>query len=159
MVLIEPLFGLFFLFILILFLYNIAKNIEQSFGTKFLIRLYVFCAAFTGLFYVLIRFLLSFYYPITFENAVFIGLATGSMLGLISFMVYFNPNRDMMLFCFFIPVKMKGKVLLLILILFRIIPGLFFGLLVSPLYFAIYLPDLGGILASYLVFYSKFKHR
>jgi membrane associated rhomboid family serine protease len=155
----PELFGLFFLFILILFLYNIAKNIEQRFGTKFLIRLYVFCAAFTGLFYGLIRFLLSFYYPITIENAVFIGLATGSMLGLISFMVYFNPDREMMMFCFFIPVKMKGKVLLIVLILFRVIPGLFFGLLVSPLYFALYLPDLGGILASYLVFYSKFKHR
>ena len=155
----PQLFGLFFLFILILFLYNIAKNIEQRFGTKFLIRLYVFCAAFTGLFYVLIRTLLSFYYPINIENAVFIGLATGSMIGLISFMVYFNPNREMMMFCFFIPVKMKGKVLLVILILFRVIPGLFFGLIVSPLYFALYLPDLGGILASYLVFYSKFKHR
>lgn len=155
----PELFGLFFLFILILFLYNIAKNIEQRFGTKFLIRLYVFCAAFTGLFYVLIRILLSFYYPINIDNAVYVGLATGSMLGLISFMVYFNPNREMMMFCFFIPVKMKGKVLLVILILFRVIPGLFFGLIVSPLYFALYFPDLGGILASYLVFYSKFKHR
>ena len=153
------LFGLFFLFILILFLYNIAKNIEQRFGTKFLIRLYVFCAAFTGLFYVLIRILLSVYYPINFDNVVYVGLATGSMLGLISFMVYFNPNREMMMFCFFIPVKMKGKVLLVILILFRIIPGLFFAIIISPLYLALYLPDLGGILASYLVFYIKFKHR
>ena len=50
-------------------------------------------------------------------------------------------------------------IILIILILFRIIPGLFFALLESPLVLAFYLPDLGGILASYLVFYTKFKHR
>jgi hypothetical protein len=151
--------GLFFLLILIFFLYNISKTIEQRFGTRFLVNLYAFCAAFTALFYILIRLALSSLYPINSTNIVFIGLATGSILGLISFIVYFNPNNEMFLFCFFIPVKMKGKTLLIVLILFRLLPGLLFGLIVHPLYFAVYLPDLGGILGSYLVFYSRFKQR
>lgn len=151
--------GLLFLFILILFLYNISKTVESRFGTRFLVSLYIFCAVITGLFYILIRYLLSFAYPINAENVVFIGLATGAILGLISFIVYFNPDREMMLLCFFLPVKMKGKTLILVLILFRLLPGLLFGLLVSPLYFAVYLPDLGGIMASYLVFQYKFKRR
>ncbi len=154
----SDLFGLFFLFILIIFLYNIAKNIEQRFGTKFLIGLYIFCATFTGLLYILIRLSLAISYPID-SVIIPIGLAIGAILGLISFSVYFDPNRETMLFCFFIPVKMKGKTLVIVLILFRLIPGLLFGLIVSPVYFAIYIPDLGGILASYLVFYSKFKRR
>jgi hypothetical protein len=149
--------GLLFLFILIFFFYNISRNIEQRFGTQFLTQLFIICAVFTGIFYVLIRYLLIFSFPITLDNAVFIGLATGAILGLISFMVYFAPNRDMMLLCFFIPVKMKGKTLIIILILFRLIPGLFFGIIVSPLYFAIYFPDLGGVLGSYIVFKMKFQ--
>jgi hypothetical protein len=52
---------------------------------------------------------------------------------------------------------MKGKTLIIILILFRLIPGLFFGIIVSPLYFAIYFPDLGGVLGSYIVFKMKFQ--
>ncbi|MFX0073154.1 MAG: hypothetical protein ACFFAO_18910, partial [Candidatus Hermodarchaeota archaeon] len=151
--------GLFFLFILIIFLYNISKTVETRFGTKFLVSLYIFCAAVTGAFYVLIRYLLSFAYPVNAENVVFIGLATGAILGLISFIVYFSPNREMMLLCFFIPVKMKGKTLITVLILFRLIPGLLFGLLITPLYFAVYLPDLGGIWASYLVFKTKLKRQ
>jgi hypothetical protein len=151
--------GLFFLLILIFFLYNISKTIEQRFGTRFLLYLYTFCAAFTALFYILIRLALASLYPINYTNVVYIGLATGSMLGLISFIVYFNPDNEMLFLCFFIPVKMKGKTLLIVLILFRLLPGLLFGLIVHPLYFAIYFPDLGGILGSYLVYYSRFKSR
>ncbi|MFX1393847.1 MAG: rhomboid family intramembrane serine protease [Promethearchaeota archaeon] len=151
-------FGLFFLLILIFFLYNIAKNIEMRFGTSFLIKLYVFCASITAVFYILIRILIDYYYPINLI-IIPIGLATGAILGLISFIVYFNPDSEMMLFCFFIPVKMKGRTLLIVLILFRVIPGLLFSLFYGPASFAIYFPDLGGILAAYLVFYFKYKSR
>ena len=153
----ADLFGLLFLFILIFFYYNISRNLEIQFGTKFLVQLYFFCAFLTALVYLLIRILLIPAFPIGIVIPV--GFATGCVLGLISFMVYFNPNREMVLFCYFIPVKMKGKMLLVILILFRLIPGLLFGLLISPAYFAFYIPDLGGILASYIVFYYKFKYR
>ena len=155
----ADLFGLFFLFILIIFLYNIAKNIELRFGTKFLISLYLFCTGITALFYILIRSLLAITYPVTFGNAIYVGLATGGILGLISFIIYFNPDREMMLFCYFIPVRMKGKLLLVILVLFRLLPGLLFGLLISPAYFAIYIPDLGGLLGAYLIFYKNYKYR
>ncbi|MHA1149311.1 MAG: AN1-type zinc finger domain-containing protein [Promethearchaeota archaeon] len=150
------LFGLLFVFILIFFYYNISRNLELRFGTKFLVSLYFFCASITAVFYILIRILLIPLYPI--GVVVPIGLATGCLLGLISFMIYFNPDQEMVLFCYFIPVKMKGRLLLAILILFRLIPGLLFGLF-EPTYLALYIPDLGGILASYIVFVYKFKHR
>lgn len=155
----ASLFGLFFLLILVIFLYNIARNIEIRFGTKFLIKLYLFCTLFTAIFYLLIRLAIAPFYPINYIPPITIGLATGAILGLIAFNVYFNPNSEMMLFCFFIPVKMKGRTLLIILILFRLIPGLLFSLFLGPASLAIYLPDLGGILASYLVFHFKYKRR
>lgn len=154
----SDLFSLFFLLILILFLYNIAKNIEMRFGTKFLIKLYVFCTSITALFYILIRLAISPFYPLN-DIIIPIGLAIGGIFGLISFIVYFNPNSEMMLFCFFVPVKMKGRTLLIVLILFRVIPGLLFSLFYGPASFAIYFPDVGGILAAYLVFYFKYKRR
>lgn len=154
----ASLFGLFFLLILIMFLYNIAKNIEIRFGTKFLIGLYIFCAAFTALFYILIRLLLGPIYPIGII-IIPVGLATGAIIGLISFIVYFNPNREMMMFCYFVPLKMKGKTLLIVLILFRLIPGLLFGYFYGPIQYCYYFPDLGGMIGAYIVFRSKYKSR
>ncbi|MBD3255092.1 MAG: hypothetical protein GF383_08355 [Candidatus Lokiarchaeota archaeon] len=150
--------GLLFLFILIIFFYNIAKNIELRFGTKFLITLYIYCALSTGIVYLFIRYLLSPLYPIN-QVVISIGLATGAILGLISFIVYFSPDREMMLFCYFVPVKMKGRTLLILLILSRVIPALLFGLIVGPVYLLLYLPDLGGILASYIIYAYKFRPR
>ncbi len=154
----ASLFGLFFLLILIMFLYNIAKNIEIRFGTKFLIGLYIFCAAFTALFYILIRLLLGPIYPIGII-IIPVGLATGAIIGLISFIVYFNPNREMMMFCYFVPLKMKGKTLLIVLILFRLIPKLLFGYFYGPIQYCYYFPDLGGMIGAYIVFRSKYKSR
>lgn len=152
--------GLFFLFIYIFFFYNIARSVEINFGTKFLIRMYFFCAFFSGLVYVLISLLLALtsVSPID-EEFPSVGLATGAILGLIAFIIFLNPNREATILCFFIPVKMKGRLILIILILFRLIPGLLFGLVEDPAYFAVYLPDLGGVLAAYLVFYQKYKYR
>ncbi|MGV9204042.1 MAG: AN1-type zinc finger domain-containing protein [Promethearchaeia archaeon] len=153
------LFTLLFLFILIIFLYNIARSLEFQFGSRFLFQLYLFCCLMTGLFYFLIRLVLALVdYPLNESYGVYIGLATGGILGLISFLVFFNPNREMMLFCYFIPVRMKGKLLVLILILMRLIPGLLFAIL-NPAYLALYLPDLGGIFGSYLIFYKNYKSR
>ncbi len=152
-------FGLIFLFILIFFLFNISKSLELRFGTKFIVGLYILCAAATGLTYVLIRLLLLPLYPIDMANGAYIGLASGGILGMIAFMIFPFPDREMMLLCYFVPVKMKGKVLIAILILFNLIPGIIYGILLSPLYFAIYLPELGGIRASYPLFRYKFRNR
>ncbi|MHA1436580.1 MAG: AN1-type zinc finger domain-containing protein [Promethearchaeota archaeon] len=156
----SDMFGLFFLFILIFFFLNIARSIELRYGTKFLIGLYLFCAIFTALFYLLIRYILviaGFPTYLDYYYMIPIGLASGAILGIISFLIFPEPDRELVLFCFFIPIKMKGRLLLIIFILYIIIPGLLFGLLISPLYFALYFHDLGGIFASYIVYYYKVK--
>ncbi len=156
---ISDLFGLFFLFILILFFYMIIKNIEKAFGTKFLLRLYLTCALFSGLVYFILWIILEiFLTPPGFEIIIPYGLASGALLGVICFMIFINWNRQMTFLIFFMPIRMKGKTIIIVLILIKLIPGILFAIDYPPA-LLIYLPDLGGILASYLVYNYKLKNR
>lgn len=151
-------FGIFFLFIIILLFYNIIKIIELRFGSKFLITLYLFSTFLTALIYIAIWLPLELANP---YNTIYlpIGLAFGGLLGVISFMIYFSFDREMTFLLMFIPIRLKGKIILLLLILFRLVPGLLLYIFyLDPIVLALYLPDLGGILASYLIFRYKFRY-
>ncbi|MGB5910948.1 MAG: hypothetical protein WBH31_07145, partial [Promethearchaeia archaeon] len=52
---------------------------------------------------------------------------------------------------YFLPIRLKGRTFLLIIIIIRLIPVLLFGFF-APYYILFYLPELGGILASYILF-------
>jgi len=157
----EGFFGIFLLFIMILFLYNMARTIEQRHGTKLLLGLYIFSGLLAGLVFLLFRFLLVPLYPINILDSFYysIGLGWSAMLGIISFLIFPNLNRQFTLLVFFIPIRMSGKILLIFLVLIRLIPGLILGFSVGPIYIVIYCSELGGILAAYLVYYSKFRFR
>jgi len=134
----------------------IIKNIERAFGTKFLLRLYLICAIFSGLVYFTLWIILEM-----FSGPIIIlsyGLASGALLGVICFTIFINWNREMTFLIFFIPIRLKGKTIITFLILIKLIPGLLFGFSSPPL-LLIYLPDLGGILASFLVYNYKIKNR
>ena len=155
----PSIFGLFFLFILMIFFYMLIKNIEKAFGIKFLIRLYLLCALFSGLVYFTLWLILEmFFTPSGFATMVPYGLASGALLGVICFTIFINWNRQMTFLIFFMPIRMKGKTIITFLILIKLIPGLLFAI-GNPPVLLIYLPDLGGILASYLVYNYKFKNR
>jgi len=149
-------FGLFFLVIIILFFYMIIKNIERAFGTKFLLRLYLACALFSGLVYFTLWIILEMFSG--FIIIIPYGLASGALLGVICFTIFINWNREMTFLIFFIPIRLKGKTIITFLILIKLIPGLLFAI-GSPPVLLIYLPDLGGLLASYLVYNYKMKNR
>jgi len=157
---ISDIFGFFFLIIIIFFFYMIIKNIERAFGTKFLLRLYLTCALFSGLVYFILWIILEMFlmpsgfilFPIPY------GLASGALLGVICFTIFMNWNREMTFLIFFMPIKLKGKTIITFLILIKLIPGLLFAFNYPPV-LLIYLPDLGGLLASYLVYNYKMKNR
>ena len=149
-------FGLFFLVIIILFFYMIIKNIERAFGTKFLLRLYLACALFSGLVYFTLWIILEMFSG--FIIIIPYGLASGALLGVICFTIFINWNREMTFLIFFMPIRLKGKTIITFLILMKLIPGLLFGIS-SPPFLLFYLPDLGGLLASYLVYNYKMKNR
>ncbi len=146
--------GLIFLFIFFIFFIYIGKMLDLAYGRKFIIKLYVVCAVFTGFTFVLLRFLIIPLVPLNI--AIPFGFATGGLLGIFAFIIYPNYNKQMTFFMYFLPIRLKGKYILLVLVLFRLAPAVFFYLFTfNVVYFILYLPDLGGLVGAYLVFYNK----
>ena len=143
--LMQSYLGFFFLFFYIFFLYNMGINLEKRFGSAFIIRLYLTCTLFTGIFYILIRLSLLPFIPISVYTILPYGLASGALLGILTFICLLFYDTELTLLCMFIPVRMKGKTMLLLLIIFTIVQALF------SLYI-VFLSDLGGIFAAYVVF-------
>lgn len=155
-------FGIFFLLILILLFYNIIKIIELRFGPKFLLGLFLFSCLVAGVTFFLLLIPVQFIYSPLIVDTIYVGLAYSGLLGIISFLIFSSLNQEMTFLLFFIPIRMKGKTILLLLILLRLIPALLNGLF-DPYYFLIYLlmyiPDLGGILGSYIIFRYKTRQK
>ncbi len=153
-------FTIILIFIMLFFTYIIARIIEMSKGTKFLFQLFFFSGAFSIIFYFLLRFALISFDP-NFNLGYWdgVGLVWGGIFGIISYTIFPAMQRDLTGLVAIIPIRMKGRSFLLIIILFRLIPGLLYGLFYSPIYFLFYLPELGGILGSFLVFKYQFFTR
>ncbi|MFX1364681.1 MAG: hypothetical protein ACFFCE_12905 [Promethearchaeota archaeon] len=149
--------SIFFLFIMLFILYFMARNIEMSLGTNFLIKLYITCCLFTALFYVLLRLSLISIYPLD-SFSIYTGLAWGGVLGLISYSLFPIMNKKVTALMYFLPVRMNGRSLLLIIILLRVLPVLLF-IWYDLSYIIVYLPELGGILGAYIIYKYQFPIR
>ncbi|MHA1913852.1 MAG: AN1-type zinc finger protein [Promethearchaeota archaeon] len=150
-------FTLILTFFMLYFTYIISRIVEMTNGTKFLVKLFLFSGTISVAFYFILRLALIPVYPISDPSSLFldkVGLAWGGIFGLMSFSIFPSMNRSLTGMITFIPLRMKGKTLLLVLVLFRVIPAFLFGLDV-PLVLLFYLPELGGILGSYIVY--KFR--
>ncbi|MHA1107220.1 MAG: hypothetical protein ACTSPN_16115, partial [Promethearchaeota archaeon] len=73
---------------------------------------------------------------------------------LISYSIFPMMNQEITALMMIIPVRLKGKTFLYIIIILRILPILF-----SPLSFIFYLPDLGGIIGAYIVFRYQIRRK
>ncbi len=145
-------FGFFLLIIMLMFLYFMARNIEARKGPKFLFKLYIISSLFSALFYIIMRLSLHFYIPIDrIENSIFVGFAWGGILGILSYSLFPIMNQQITAMMYFLPIRLKGRTFLYIIILFRLLPGLLLALS-DPIYILFYLPDLGGILGAYIVY-------
>ncbi len=146
-------FGFFFLIIMLFFLYFMARNIEARKGSKFLIEIYIISGLFTALFYIILRLAILPLMPI--ENPFdWVGLAWGGILGLLSYSLFPIMNQQITSMMVFLPIRLKGRTFLYIIILFRLIPGLLLAVS-TPVYLLFYLPDLGGILGAYIIYRTQ----
>ncbi|MFW9969956.1 MAG: hypothetical protein ACFFDF_07125 [Candidatus Odinarchaeota archaeon] len=148
--------SLFFLIIMLLILYFMARNIEASQGTKFLITLYIISCSFTALFYLLLRLSLISIYPLIPASGLYIGLAWGGILGLLSYALFPIMNRKITAFMYFLPIRMNGRSFLILIVLLRLLPVILFAWYL-PYYVVFYLPELGGILGAYIVYKYQFN--
>jgi len=143
--------NLFFLFFMLFFLYFMARSIEFSYGASFLIKLYIISGLFSALFYILLRLSLLAYLPLD-SFPVYVGLAWGGIYGLISYIIFPMMRREVRAF---IPMRMSGRSFLIMIVSIRLIFGLLYAFY-SLVYLLFYLPELGGILGSYLVYKYNF---
>jgi len=145
-------------FIGIFFIFKIAGDIEKTSGMKFFLLLYGFCGIFSSIIYLIFRFLISFSIPLfMLEMYSFsVGVSWASFLGVITYKVFLNPEGEWNLFISILPIKLKGKSLLLILIVLRLFSGIFYGY-IHVLTLLMYCFELFGILAGYFVFLYKNK--
>lgn len=147
--------GFFLLIFMLMLLYFMARNIEARKGSKFLIKLYIISCLSSAFFYFILRLSLHFYIPLDYvENTVFVGFAWGGILGLLSYSLFPIMNQQITAMMYFLPIRVKGRSFLYIIILFRLLPGLLLAFR-SPVYLLFYLPDLGGILGAYIVYRSQ----
>jgi hypothetical protein len=152
--------NLFFLFFMLFFLYFMARNIEFSYGPSFLIKLFVISGLFSALFYILLRISLLGIYPFNEPitvgteqiSGVYVGLAWGGIYGLISYIIFPMMRREVRAV---IPMRMSGRSFLITIVSIRLIIGLIYAF--SGLFYLLtYLPELGGIIGSYLVYRYNF---
>jgi hypothetical protein len=148
-------FGFFLFVISLFFLYFITRNIEMSFGTKFVIKLYLLSCLSAMILFIMLRVALISLAPLSYIS-VYTGFAWGGLYGLMAYFIFPNTNQKFTTLMMFLPIRMKGRTFLLIIILIRLVPGLILALS-SPLYLLYYIPDLGGILASYLIFKYEWR--
>jgi hypothetical protein len=153
----DPL-SLFFLLIMLLILYFMVRNIEASQGTKFLITLYIISCLFTAGFYLLLRVSLISIYSLDSIPILYVGLAWGGILGLLSYSLFPIMNRKITAFMYFLPIRMTGKSFLIFIILLRLFPVILFGWF-NPVIIVFYLPELGGVLGAYIIYKYQFNLR
>jgi hypothetical protein len=150
-------YGLFFLIIMLFILYFMARNIEVSQGTKFLVKLFMISGLFSALFYVLLRISLISIYPLD-SSPIYVGLAWGGILGLLSYSLFPIMNKKITALMYFLPIRMTGRSFLLIIILLRLFPVIFFVWTI-PYFVVLYLPELGGILGAYIMYRYQFLRK
>ncbi len=148
--------GILFFLIGLFFMFKIAGDMEREYSFKFLLSLYCFCGLFSGMVYLIIRFIFSIIIPIfILDMFIFsVGVSWGSFLGLIAYKIFLKPDGEWSLYIYGLPIKLKGKSLLLILVLLRLFSGIYYG------YFHIltiwtYFFELSGFLAGYIIFRFK----
>ncbi|MFX1236816.1 MAG: rhomboid family intramembrane serine protease [Promethearchaeota archaeon] len=158
---IHDLFGFFFLFIMIYFLWFMGKLIEMQRGAVFFIKFYFLCVGFKMLLYALLNLPFAVYvYPHRVEDAVLLpsSCANAAIIGLISLSILPLLNQQVTGMVGFLPMRMRAKTFLIIIVLLIVGPALLLFLVYGdPSVFVIYLPDLGGLIAAYLVVRGKIK--
>lgn len=152
--------NLFFFGIMMFFTYFISRSLEYIKGTKFLFQLYIISACFSLLVYLVLRVLFDFIYPIQFR-VILAGFVYGGIFGLMAYSIFPVKDQSLTALVYFIPMRMKGRSFLIVIILLRVLPGLLFALLyLDPLPLIIYIPDIGGILGAFIMYkYQRNQNR
>lgn len=146
--------------VLLICSYYYIRTIENRYGPKFLLFLFISCSVLGGLFNLFISLFFTYYIFIYFF--IPIGLASGGLLGVNLFLLLDNLNKDWFFFRF----KLKGKQMIWFLSISNIIVKVVSTILfLETLYFFIpflitwYIFDLFGLLGAVTFHKGYYKKR
>ncbi len=137
----------------LVFSFMVVRNLEKKTSIKLVYGVFGFSGLFSGVVFLIIRLMFAFSIPIEVMDLYFftVGLGGAGLLGLTAFLVFLEPNQEWKLHIRGIPIKMKGKNLLLVIVALRLLPFLlngFFGIISIFLYSY----ELFGVLAAFIYF-------
>ena len=133
-------------------------DIENIFSPIFLLKLFLLSSIFSGCFFIIVRLILSLTIPIGYIDLTFFstGFGWAGLLGIVSFKLFLEPETQWDVYLCYIPVKMDGKAVLVILILLRLIPNLVL-IVTNELYMLVYCCEFFGLIVGCFIYYCKNK--
>lgn len=142
-----------------LMLYSIGKSIEKQFGSKFMATIYLTCGGLGVLAVVVIQSLGRVPALWFLSDSVPISTQWGAILGMMTFLLHLvGLNREMRMYLYFIPIKLKAKYILYFLIAYSSVLSILGIFLPSLFSTASSFGQLMGILGGKLLF-DKFGRR
>jgi len=144
---------LLFFLINLLFMFKVVSDLEKKTNLKHVFLVFVFCGLFSGVFFLVITFYFAFTMPFDLMALIFfsVGLGGAGFLGLTAYSVFLEPDLKWDLHCYGVPIRLKGKNLLLVVVALRLVPFFFSGLF-TIISFLLYCSELCGILAVFIYF-------
>ena len=137
-------------------LFFIGRMIEARWGWKTLIEIYILSGLFTSATILLVQWSVGlFFTPVL--NMQYLS-SWGATIGLFSFIAFLFPQQQITIFLYFIPVRVKMRNLLWILIGIEAISAIFniISILISPSYLSISFPqsigNIAGVLGAFIIF-------
>jgi membrane associated rhomboid family serine protease len=150
-------FGLLYLFIKLFMLFFVGRMIETRWGWKTLVRIYIISGLFSSLGILLVDFIASldpiagFY---AFKEVIQYQSSWGASMGLIAFIALIFPQQQVTMFLYFIPIRVKMKNLLWILIGISLVTAIFRMFVTKNPWFVQDLGGIAGILGGFIIFKS-----
>ncbi|MBD3351198.1 MAG: rhomboid family intramembrane serine protease [Candidatus Lokiarchaeota archaeon] len=154
-------FGFLILLIYFFFLFQNGRAIEKRFGKKTFLRIYLGGTLITSIVIFILQSLMLAIpgYQILADAGMY--SSWGGMMAVIAFYSLLNPNAQMRLFLYFIPIRMTAKWILILFVGFELVPGvislidLFATPVAQVMYFNAgfiqYFANIAGVLSGYLI--------
>jgi membrane associated rhomboid family serine protease len=153
-------FGIISLVINFLFLLWIGKMIEDQFGKKRVLSIYLGGTLITSISIIAMQSIFLPFPPYDIFIYYMFYASWGGTMAILAFWARLNPDREVRLLLYFIPIRMKMKHMLLIMIGFELIPAIislsdlfsldvYLLLLYSP-DFIVYFANILGIVSGYV---------
>ena len=139
-----------FLTIELVLMFMIINNLKQKTNLKLIYSVFGFSGIFSGTVFL---FIIAFFIQINLTSLFFftVGLGGAGFLGLTAFSVYLEPEIEWNFYVYGMPIRLKGKNMLIFIVFLRLIQAYLYGFF-SFLTILLSFIEIFGILAGFIFF-------